>query len=65
MPRTKDLEAKQRWKKILSIPDEIGAWLLKPEFIARFLDGDKDNGPMQRFLIQAFSKAGRISDATA
>ena len=49
--------SKTTLEKILSIPDEIGAWLLKPEFIARFLDGDKDNGPMQRFLIQAFSKA--------
>jgi hypothetical protein len=55
--KDKEIGNKTDLQRVLSIPDEIGAWLLKPEFIARFLDGEQDNGPVQRYLIQAFNKA--------
>jgi hypothetical protein len=43
--------------KLQKIPDSVNSWLVKGETICRFLDGDKDNGPMQKYLVNPFSQA--------
>lgn len=43
-------------EKALSISDEIAGWLVKPEFYARFLDGDQD-GPFQNYFLRPLKQA--------
>lgn len=38
---------------------EVDAWLTKPEFLFKWLDGDRDQGPVWKFLFRPFVDAER------
>ena len=42
-------------QKASKLAEEINNWLVKPEFLARFLDGNQD-GPMQKYFIELFNR---------
>ena len=43
-------------QKLKSIPDDIDAWLLKTEFIVRYLDGNTE-GPMHKYFWNPLNNA--------
>jgi hypothetical protein len=43
-------------QKASKLAEEINNWLVKPEFLAKFLDGNQD-GPMQKYFIELFNRA--------